>query len=68
MRQPISKQTKSWHLLPTLVQSHLPPPSPRATHFPSMPLPLGWTFIHFHSGWASSPFTQILLYMSNLTL
>lgn len=46
-----------------------PAPHPtRVTHLPSMPLPLGWTFIHFHSGCASSPFTQILLYISNLTL
>lgn len=43
------------------------PPRP-ATHFPSMPRPLGWIFIHFHSGWASSPLTQILLNKSNLTL
>lgn len=37
------------------------------THLPRVPLPLGWSFIHFQSGWASSPFTSILLYMSNFT-
>lgn len=47
--------------LPTLVKFHL-------IAFPSMPRPLGWIFIHFHSGWASSPLTQILLNKSNLTL
>lgn len=29
---------------PLLSPPHVP------THFPRMPLPLGWTFIHFHSG------------------
>lgn len=39
-----------------------------ATHFPRVPLPLGWAFIHFHRGWALSPFTSILLNRSNWTL
>lgn len=37
------------------------------THLPKVPLPLGCSFIHFQSGWASSPFTSILLNMSNFT-
>lgn len=37
------------------------------THLPKVPLPLGCSFIHFQSGWASSPLTSILLNMSNFT-
>lgn len=58
-----------------LSSPELPPPwptalsaaSPSHTHLPRVPLPLGCSFIHFQSGWASSPLTSILLYMSNFT-
>lgn len=44
-----------------------PIPHQDTTHFPRVPLPLGWFFIHFQRGWAPSPFTSILLNMSNFT-
>lgn len=51
-------------LTPPCLLGWLPQPS---THLPRVPLPLGCSFIHFQSGWASSPLTSILLYMSNFT-